>query len=701
MFLKRKNFFIAFLALAGVMGGCSAYDNGTTYFNTYYNANRLLEEAKEEFEFQDEGRRVLPRVIVPDMQGMTFTETVEGQQPQFLREYMIDQQKLQPVRIKVDSIIIKGSKILALHPNSSFVEGSLFLMSNAYFFRSEWLPSQIKAQEAIEQFPTGKFSPDNHLILSKSLLIQKKYSQGEIMLSRTVDVAWQQERWDVLAEAFRLQAETALLRRDMEGALKPYRQAIAQSNNSQQQARWQVELASLLYRMGRFEEAEKNFALAKEFNADVLTIFEAELYRAASLTRLGRIAEAELILDELERNENYTEWKSYAFAQRMGIISAKGDDEQWAEAQKHADSAFVGGKAIFAAHFERGMDYFKKSDYTKARESFARSKTARSPVFDASSRYYALLNTLEVKERVALPLLKAFKKIDISGDNRLELARNLFDLGRVHEQLGNHDSAVYYHELAFKAVPDTSVERSRFVYGYARSIISSDPEKADSLLELIVYHNDDFGADARRRLGFTADAVIDTIAELYLSGAKLRAVGDYEFASRQFNKLIRLDTISDFAPRSLYALGWMFENQVKHNDSAIYYYKTLIDKYPNSKYAKDVKSGVDYALALRNGQPLDTLDQMPKEERGEPPTQQSPQQNEQQIMNPDLLKAPSGSGSRNRLRQRESIPGMVPSNIPLDQVPPPAPPEMEVPEKEKTNDSDEDGEQEINTGKKP
>ncbi|HYF04044.1 MAG TPA: tetratricopeptide repeat protein [Patescibacteria group bacterium] len=693
IFLKRNILFLTVGVLTATLGGCRTYDNATTYFNTYYNANRLLEESKEEFEFQDEGRRKLPRVLVPDMKGMTFTELVEGQ-PAFLKEYIIDQQKLQPVRIKVDSIIIKGSKILALHPQSNYIEGSLFLMSNAYFFRSEWVPSQIKAQEAVEQFPTGKFSPDNHLILSKSLLIQKKYSQGEIMLSRTVDVAWQQERWDVLSEAFRLQAETALLRRDMEGALKPYRQAIAQSSNGQQQARWQVELASLLYRMGRFEEAEQNFAKAREYNPDVMTTYEADLYRAASLIRLGQIASAETILSELERNENYTEWKSYTFAQRMAIAREKGDDQKWAEAEKHADTSFVGSKAIFAAHFERGMSLYEKNDFVRARLSFARSKTSRSPVFDASARYYTLLNTLEEKQRNALPLLRAFKKIQMPDDNRLKLSRDLFDLARVHEQLGNNDSAEYYHEWAFKAAPDTSRERSRFVYGYARSIVDSDPDKADSLLELIVYHNDDFGADARRILGFTADALIDSVAELYLSGARFRAIGDFAYAARQFNKVVKADSMSDFAPRSLYALGWMFENQVHRNDSAIFYYTWLTEKYPDSKYAQDIRYGLQYAVALQKGFNPDSIlspgSALPvKEEKGDIPV-------DQRLSIPDdkLLQAPSGSGSRLRSRPGTNLP-VMPRSMPNTQLPQSEPSPIPLPSEGS------EPEQPVTTGKKP
>jgi tetratricopeptide (TPR) repeat protein len=366
----------------------------------------------------------------------------------------------------------------------------------------------------------------------------------------------------------------------------------------------------------------------------------------------------------------------------MAIIREQGDEAKWYAAEKHADTSFVGSKAIFAAHFERGMDYYKKSEYFKARQSFARSKTARSPVFDASSRYYFLLNTLEEKQRTASPALKTFKKVPVTDENRVVLARELFEIGRVHEQLGNHDSAVYYHEWAFKAAPDTSRERSRFIYGYARSIISEDSDKADSLLELIVYNNDDFGADARRLLGFTGDALVDTVAELYLSGARLRAVGDYAYASRQFNKLVSIDSVSDYAPRSLYALGWMFENQVQSNDSAIRYYKMLIDKYPDSKYAKDIRYGLEYALAIQNGGPVDTLSGNQKEERGEPlPTEQAIPP--QQMLNGGpggLLQSPSGNG-RSRLKPGVNLPVLPRGGVQGSMPPPVADPETKPEEK--------------------
>src|SRR5690606_41991858 len=112
--------------------------------------------------------------------------------------------------------------------NPHYIDGPLFLMAKYYCYQCDWLPSQVKCQKLIDNFPHSDFSPAGHLCLAKNQFMQRKYSAGEKTLSRTVDIAWGQENYDVLSEAFRLQAELALYRGDLEEALKPYRRAIAQ-----------------------------------------------------------------------------------------------------------------------------------------------------------------------------------------------------------------------------------------------------------------------------------------------------------------------------------------------------------------------------------------------------------------------------------------------------------------------------------------
>ena len=206
--------------------------------------------------------------------------------------------------MKLDSIIIKGSKILANHPNSDYIEGTLYLMAKSFFYQNEWLSSETKCLEMLDTYPDGDWSPDGHLLLAENQLIQRKFRMGRKTLSRTVDIAWQLKRYDILSEAFRLEAELSLYEDDLDGALRPYLQAVAQTDDGMMKAQWQTDMAMLLYRMSRYKDAAEQFALVHKYSPNYIPEFEAYLYRAISLAHLGEFEEAEDILDALDSDGN-------------------------------------------------------------------------------------------------------------------------------------------------------------------------------------------------------------------------------------------------------------------------------------------------------------------------------------------------------------------------------------------------------------
>jgi len=79
---------------------------------------------------------------------------------------------------------------------------------------------------------------------------------------------------------------------------------------------------------------------------------------------------------------------------------------------------------------------------------------------------------------------------------------------------------------------------------------------------------------------------------------------EYDFAITQFLRVFNEYPESNYAPRSLYSLGWLYETDLKNYDSSLYYYQLLMEKYPKSQYSKDVRLPVNYLLALQSGQPL-------------------------------------------------------------------------------------------------
>lgn len=239
---------------------------------------------------------------------------------------------------------------------------------------------------------------------------------------------------------------------------------------------------------------------------------------------------------------------------------------------------------------------------------FAKARVTRTPVFRTSEKMFQLMNTWDLKSKSAEPVMAKIKSGDgeISDSTRLKLADDLFSIGRVHEELGNMDSVKYYFGLAVEYAPLKEPESSRYYYSYSRVMRDSNAFLADSLLDIIVMNHPltEFGKDAQSQLGYTSNFVVDTVADLYTSGLNLMRHGDYNYSIEQFSKVYGNYPASKFSPPSIYTIGWIYEKYLKLPDSALAYYKILLDNYPESEHAKEVNLSVAYKMAVNSGEEI-------------------------------------------------------------------------------------------------
>ncbi|MFN3196665.1 MAG: tetratricopeptide repeat protein [Chlorobiota bacterium] len=615
MINSNKNILLIF-GLAIILSSCDFFNNFTTYFNTYYNMERLMEKSEDEFEFMSYDKREI-QVYVPEPDVKEQKDYQLGPPP-FMKDLIITQRQRQAVKVKLDSIIIKGSKILAHKSNSDYVEGALFLMAKSYFYQEEWRPSEIKCSELVDKYPNSDFSPDAHLLFAKNALIQRNFYTGKIMLSRTVDIAWQKNRYDILSEAFRIQAELSLYENDKEEALRPYRQAVAQSDNDEMAAQWQLELAALLYRIGEFERAAKEFAKVRKYSPTYEAQYESYLYEAQSLARLKKFEKSDEILTHLEEDSKYEEWKGYTYAGRLTEQRMKGKEVDIVAMENHADTTYANNKLINTYSFERGMDFYGNDNYFKAQQYFSKSRNQRTPIFKESTYMFKALSELRYKLKSANDYL-ARMETDTSrqmGDTIVyNTALLFFEAGRIHEELGNKDSVLHYYKLAYDVSPKQMEGTSRFLYSYARTIREDDAYKSDSLYEVLAdnYALTEFGQDAMRKLGFTEEFIIDTVRELFSSGMKNKGFGNYDYANKQFLKIYEKYPNHKLAPRALYNVGWVYENNLNNIDSAIYYYDIILEKYPTSEYAEELRLPIAQLKNQRYGDEIpDSLTYKPQ-----------------------------------------------------------------------------------------
>ncbi len=598
----RKTIYLVGAIIALVFFGCRHWDNFITYFNTYYNMERIRKECESEFDYQTEKLKETPTVLAPEM-DIKLPRKRETSLPPFLTEFVINKRQRQPVKSKLDSMVIKGSKILAKHPNSNYIQGSLYLMALSYFYQNLWLNSQIKCGELIDKYPDGELSPDAHLLLAKNLLIQRKFEAGKTVLSRTVDIAWQLGRYDILSEAFRIEAELALFQNDFKEAARPYKQAIIQTDDEEMKAKWQFDLAALFFRMNKFEKAEKLFTKVLQYDPNYMTEFEALLYKASCLARIGRYEDAEKILDELEDDGKYEEWQSHIFAEKMNLYRLKEEFEKYEKAESRADTTFIGSKAIAVVYYERGVEFYKNKEYSDAKIYLGKARNTANPASKKAGKIHDLLQQWSRKRASIMPMIdKIERKRELTDEEKRKLAKDCYEMARVQQSLGNTDSADHYYNLAIEKSIKDEEQTARYYYAYGRFLEDLEPLKSDSLMEIVIdnYALTEYGEDARKRLGYTEAFIIDPVGELYSSGVSLWRNREYDFAIKQFTKLFNYYPDNELAPKSIYTIGWIFEKDLELYKEALEYYKLLIERYPRSEYAADVSRTVAYAEAVES-----------------------------------------------------------------------------------------------------
>jgi tetratricopeptide (TPR) repeat protein len=626
--MLKKIFIILFLIF--IVAGCKFWTNFSTYFNTYYNADRLIKKTEQEFEYFDETKRIEPRALAPEYGIIELDNFSQEGVPPFMQEFVISQAKLQPVKIKLDSVLIKGSKILARKSKSEYIEGTLYLMALAYFYKGEWLPSQVKCGELIDIYPAGKKSPDAHLLFAKSLLIQRKWEYGKKMLSRTVDIAWQLKRYDILSEAFRLHADLSLYKGDREGAMRPYLQAIAQSNSKELKGKWQIEMASLLYELQQYERAELAFEKAnKAYRPDYQGMFEAYLYEAECAARLGKFEKSDEILRKLEKDGKFEEWKDFTFIGRMDLLrmmynmseDTTGLNQKLMAAEKTADSLYPNNKLHKIYQYERAMEYYKKGDYTNAESYFAKARAMRSPAFSQSNAMYTYISQINRNrkilnnERIGKESIVEFSVDTISTSSESntitkdsnnepkkvinpskEIANAAYVIARTYEKLKEPDSLLFYYEMALQRSDTSHIDNARYLYAVAINIQEKHPRRSDSLLQLIVdrFPKSEYAAITGKMLGFTEAYALDSVKEYFKSATELRRQKMFKESIKEYLNIYKFFPEDELAPKSVYSIAWIYENGLKKLDSALFYYKLLQDKYPNSEYAKELALSIVY-----------------------------------------------------------------------------------------------------------
>ena len=588
------------LLIAGVtsIGGCQSLRNFTTYYNLFYNMERIMDEAEEELLYIREQKSPEPTFHIAHDDALLKGSLSYNH----LKRLSMTMDEMRANKIKLDSIVIKGSKLLARAPNSDFIDDAVFYISKSYFYQNEWFQSQKKANELIENFPDSKWLPDAHLVLAMDQLHLGKPDQALTTLSRSIDVAWAHKRSDVLINAFRLNADIHLASGNVDEAIRPFERAVTLSDNVEDRARWHYEIGVVLFRTGQFERALAAFDATLAQSPDVFTQFQTALQRAVTLRALGRADEAARQLADLRDNGNFEPWWGLVEVERLNL-AAQGGVQITDSAYAAVDSMYPGKTFAAYGSYERGINAFRGGNYDEALGYFSKVQSAPTP-FQRKAQHFAMLLGQYYEHHARAQAFQNYPLTPFPDSVRSGLADSYYNLARLFTTFQRADSSATYYDLSEKYAPFGSVAAARVLFARAHIARGAGRDRdADSLLEILVesYGMTEYGRDARRQLGYTEYAKRDTAEDTYLSGTAFMRTGDHANALAQFHRVMHRYPETEFGVKAYYATGLIHEQHTRNFDSAFWYYSEILNRFPLSEQAEVVRPIIDAYLNRKIG----------------------------------------------------------------------------------------------------
>jgi tetratricopeptide (TPR) repeat protein len=613
-------------------------ENFSTYFNTYFNASENFDAA-----YDDYATRVLANY--------------NANQDSIFAKPQLSQESIDKFTVAIE----KASKVIQYHKSSQYMDRSVLLIGKSYFYLGDYLKAERKFSEFISKLKASSYLDEALLYLAKT---QLRLENEKPALERFNDLIKNSKEKNVVSESYQSLAEYYLNKKDFENAIKNFKKAIEFSGDSEFKAQMQFLVASVSARSNT-KLAAKEFDKVLDYDASYDLEYLARYNRAKNLVASGDFRNADDLIEDLSVKYKDVPANLSQVNYLRGVYfdekkDAKLSLNQYYEVIQNFPATIPSADASFklAKVFESKNNYLNAYLYDRFSTEQSSSGTYYREAFNKAStfkRYFELrgiitgetINT-EYNEEFRKKTTKDYEKNDPNKDPVKGL-----DNGKSGGNFGvNLSDSVISNDSTFTIV-DTTHEKEKqiaaakfelaelFFYDLNRSDSSEiylkealnesydyefsakvlfalsalyrkleDNVKSEEVLNTIVkdYPLSAVANSSRRLLNMSiVDEFRGDASDSLYSSAENKFVNkDYRSALDEFRVLITSYPSSVHLDKAYFGAGWIYENIIYNNDSAYYYYSTLVKGVPNSEAAAIVMQKVEEYETFNKTNVIDT-----------------------------------------------------------------------------------------------
>lgn len=658
-FLNRKTLFkICAFAFITLFPSCSTYQNITSYFNTYYNASKLFDDAVTEIEKAPQKDR----------------------DTNYFAAYTISK----GVEDKLDKVIEKCSKLIQFYPQSKLIDDAILMIGKAYVYKGESESALRKFNELLQNFPLSDQRFAAKLWSAKAHYHAKQDDEVLKIVKELFPEARAEGKNDILLETLMLEAQTFFDRNEYDQAAATYSLAIEVSGDDHLRAIAAYQLGLCYERLREYEKAGEAYGRVKKFSPEFAVEFRARLKQGSMLSTNGHYDSALKRFDELKDEALKNDELGLVELEIANTFRRMGDTSRAFAIYNNIDTTFKHTEASAKSFYQRArvfeteyLDFqTARMYYDKAKSEFptaeitplaqqkAASFSSYFTSYDNLHRYDSILfitlhpESIKVKHdslKVAIDSLHS--KAD-SGKSNTATLRLPDSLDSKVDSLKSQKSPVVHEQRApnyrppdipnelmappvektggkitRESSPDTVGEDSLVQSGSVtdslralarghRPRVDSLARGVDSLKRAATFRT----APAQEKLSPDSLRALIVRTKFELAGLFLLELNHPDSALFWYREVVRSDSSSRLVPRALYAMAEIYrENNDSSNVDSLY--TIILDQYNRTDYAAQVrkvkgmdtvKTEVDPAIAqyeiaenlLQSGKAKEGLDHL-------------------------------------------------------------------------------------------
>ncbi len=379
----NKKSLARYILLSGLLfmaSGCSLWSNFTTYFNLYYNTVDVYSQAEE--------------------------SALETQKDPFA---LTDVPLSATTTAQFNKVIEKASRILQFGSKSVFVDDALLMLGKSFYYQKSYVKAIRKFQELVTAHPESDLVLDAELWQAKTEMQMKDFTKGLPLLEAVKEEATKIGREDILTDIYIEEIKYNIVKENFDQAIELCAQLIKVANKNTLIARTLFTMGSLYQKLGKYEDAIRQYELVENYSPTYDIAFEASNRYGKMLLNLNRPEEAMDVFKRLRNEDKFKEFYD-VIDLSIGISLRQMHRPQDAYRQlKMCDTVYASSVQAGGIRYEIAQLYeidFKNYDSASVYYQKALSSTSSAdylPLIRAKStiftKYSTLINSFNENQR--------------------------------------------------------------------------------------------------------------------------------------------------------------------------------------------------------------------------------------------------------------------------------------------------------------